>query len=136
MGLFIKDKKNFLWLFLLVFFAGCAKVQHMDELLALQSLSDNQDAQKRFLQREEEKFQNLLKDIKQEKLFVGLSKSGVISSYGTPILTSQVKDDPVIKDELMYRHPGQLFGSEKAFLYFDGNQKLVKAAVSAVSLQK
>jgi len=115
---------------------GCAKIEHMDELLALQSLSDNQDAQKRYLEREEQKFQNLLSDVKQEKLYLGQSKFGITSTYGKPILTSGMKDDPVIKEELMYRHPGQLFGSEKVFLYFDQRHKLVKIAVSADTLQE
>ena len=113
------------------FSLGCAKLQHLDELMALQSFSDNQDAQKRYLEQEEKKFQNLLADIKQEKLYPGQSKFSIVSNYGKPILISLVKDDPVIKEELMYRHPGQLLGSEKVFLYFDHRHKLVKVAISA-----
>lgn len=124
-------------LFILPFiFLGCAKLAHMDELLTLQSLSDNQDAQKRYLEKEEQKFQNLLADVREEKLYTGQSKFNIISTYGKPILVSEVKDDPLIKEELMYRHPGQLFGSEKVFLYFDQRHRLVKVAVSAASLQK
>lgn len=108
------------------FSLGCAKLQHLDELLALQSFSDNQDAQKRYLEQEEKKFQNLLADVKQENLYSGQSKFSIVSNYGKPILISVVKDDPVIKEELMYRHPAQLLGSEKVFLYFDRRHRLVK----------
>jgi len=116
---------------LICLFAGCAKLEHMDELLALKSYSDNQDEQKRFLAREEEKFQKLLTDVKTGKLSEGRLKSSIIYSYGKPILTTPIANDPVIKEELMYRHPGQLFGSEKAFLYFDQKQKFIKAVVVA-----
>jgi hypothetical protein len=105
---------------------GCAKIEHMDELLALQSFSDNQDAQKRYLAQEEQKFQNLLSDVKQQKLSPGISKLSIFSTYGKPILITEVKDDLVIKQELMYRHPAQLLGSEKVFLYFDAQSRLVK----------
>ncbi|MDP3143327.1 MAG: hypothetical protein Q8N14_05275, partial [Candidatus Omnitrophota bacterium] len=91
--------------------SGCAKIEHMDELLALKSYSDNQDAQKRYLEREDQKFQRLLADIKANNLSAGRFKSSIVSAYGKPVLVSEVKDDPVIKEELMYRHPGQLLGS-------------------------
>lgn len=121
---------------LICLLAGCAKFEHMDELLALKSYSDNQDAQKRYLEKEEQKFQRLLSDIKAEKLSSGRYKSSIISAYGKPILTSRIENDPEIKEELMYRHPAQLLGSEKAFLYFDQKQKLVKVTVTAASPQK
>lgn len=124
-------KKIILCYFLCCFIFGCAKIEHLDELLALQSFSDNQDAQKRYLEQEEKKFQNLLADVKQEKLYVGQSRFSIVSDYGKPILASPVKDDPIIKEELMYRHPAQLLGSEKVFLYFDCRHRLIKIAISA-----
>lgn len=123
-------------LVLLCSLAGCAKIEHMDELLALKSFSDNQDAQKKYLAKEELKFQKLLADIKAEKLSPGQNKSSIISVYGKPILTFEVNNDPVVKKELMYRHPGQLLGSDKVFLYFDQKNKLVRIAVSSNNLQK
>lgn len=116
-------------LFLLSTFAGCAKIQNLEELMALQSYSDNQDAQKRYLKEEEEKFSRLLADVKDNRLYPGQSRYSIISTYGKPLLVTQISDDPAISEELMYRHPAILLGSEKVFLYFNRKHKLVKTTI-------
>ena len=115
---------------LICIFCGCAKLRHMDELLALQSFSENQDAQDRYLAETEKQFQDLLAEVKQGRLKMGRSQSSIVSQYGEPILVTRIDNDPKIKEELMYRHPAQLFGSEKVFLSFNGKHKLVKAVIS------
>ncbi|MFZ5800066.1 MAG: hypothetical protein ACOY3D_01645 [Candidatus Omnitrophota bacterium] len=123
-------KSKLLSLLLILFLiCGCAKLANLEELLALQSYSDNQEAQKRYLKAEEEKFSRLLSDVKEGRLPPGQAQRSIVAAYGRPLLITQITDDPQISEEFMYRHPSILLGSEKVFLYFNQHRKLVSAKI-------
>jgi len=119
------SKRVFLIISFLIFLSGCAKMQHMDKLLDLKSLSDNQTKQEQFLLRQENKFQLLLADVKKGRLKKGISRGSIISRYGEPISAKEIQNDARIAEQFVYRHPEQIFGSEKVFLSFDKRGKLI-----------
>ena len=97
----------------------------MDELLALKSVADSQAQMDQYAQHQEKLFQKLLAAVQQKRLKPSTSKASIIFSYGEPI-SSKYLDELQAKEMMMYRHPLELLGSEKVFLYLDKNKRLIK----------
>jgi len=110
---------------ILIFMCGCVSAEEMRGLLTLKSLADNQAQQDKFVKTQEDRFQKLLKYIKNNKLKEGRSKRWVLAAFGEPYLTKEIEDDPIKVESIMYRHPDKFFGSEKVYLYFDEDNALV-----------
>jgi len=119
-------KKICLFFVFLIFLSGCAILEHKNELLTLKSLGDDQAKQEQFLKRQEKKFQLLLSDYEKGKLKQGTAQKAVLSRYGEPISMKKNEDQPEVSEQFVYRHPEQFFGSEKIYLYFDKDSKLIK----------
>ena len=110
----------------LIFISGCAILEHKDQLLTLKSLGDDQDRQKKFIERQEKNFKLLLSDIEKGALKKGTTRRQILSRFGEPISIKEIGDDPMFLEQFTYRHPEQFFGSEKVYLFFDKNQALAE----------
>ena len=113
-------KKFFLGIVSCVFLlSGCS--QNLPFLLRVNS---EDQALKQQLKVQEQKFEELLKDIKEGVLKSGIPKKSIIARYAEPIL--EIPDTATNQTKLLYRHPTDYFGSSKAYLYFDSQQKLLR----------
>jgi hypothetical protein len=119
--------KRIFLIFVSVFFLfGCTIIKYKDELLTLKRLGADQAKQEQFLIQQEKKFQLLLSDIKKGVLKKSFSRREILSRYGEPISMKKIENDFNISEQFVYRHPEQFFGSEKVYLFFDKNSKLIK----------
>lgn len=118
------SKKIFLLFLFVVFLSGCSVLRHKDQLLTLKRLGDDQAQQEKFLLLQEKKFKLLLSDIDKDRLRKGTTRKKVLSRYGEPIAFKEIKDDPLLSEHMVYRHPEEFFGSEKVYLFFDKDSNL------------
>ena len=108
-----------------ILLCGCAKVEHLDQLLTLKSLSDNQAQQTKLVESRDKKFGKLLEAIKSNRLSEYPDKKSVFNTFGEPIFIKKtVKDEKPI-EKWLYRCAVKMTGSEKVYLYFDDAGKLV-----------
>lgn len=113
--------------FALFVICGCG-----EPLRTLQALGAEQNAQQRYVGIQKHKFNLLMKDIKRAYLKPGFSRAYIISRYGEPVLVtdlSKTSSDATLKTRFLYRNPVGFIDSEKAYLYFDSNDKLVNFEV-------
>ena len=112
-------------LFALSFFGqvGCAKMAHMQELLTLKALSDNQAQQAKYVEREDKKFTELLEAVKNNQLHQYPNQKSVLKAFGEPILRRKKADNT---EQWLYRYSARLSNSEKVYIYFDREGMLTR----------
>jgi hypothetical protein len=106
--------------------SGCATVAHLDELLALKQIDNDQKQMDRCIKRQDAAFARLSADVHSGKIKKGILKQRIIAEYGEPIVTTSVNDGSSVVEVILYRHPTRYFDSDKIYLYFDASQKLVR----------
>ncbi len=107
---------------ILLFSCGCAKLSHLQELLTLKGLSDNQDDLNRYVEKQDKKFDQLLAVVKAWRLNEFSDKKSFLKEFGDPVLTKKLDNGT---EQWLYRYTAKLFGSEKVYLYFDNSGKFV-----------
>ncbi|MFH1655973.1 MAG: hypothetical protein ABH954_05135 [Candidatus Omnitrophota bacterium] len=118
-------KKLILFFVLCAFLSGCAILRHKDQLLTLKRLGDDQARQEKSIKIQEKRFQVLLLDYERGRLKKGTTRRRILSRYGEPISMKGLEGDPYIAEQFAYRHPEEIFGSEKVYLFFDKDSKLI-----------
>lgn len=99
-----------MYLLILILLFGCSPRLH-----TLISLSNEQKAQRNYLALQEKKYQQLVNDIKKDRLKIGLDKDRIIKLYGEPIAEKTINGQTVFS----YRSPTDFFPKEKVYLYFN-----------------
>ncbi|MDD5291929.1 MAG: outer membrane protein assembly factor BamE [Candidatus Omnitrophica bacterium] len=94
---------------------GCSQ-----QLKTLMIVSKEKAEQERYIDLQNSKFAQLLKDAKADKIKEGLNMQQVVHYYGEPLL---VKEEDR-KTVYLYRDAGEFFAKEKVYLYFDSDEKL------------
>ena len=115
-------------LILLPLLSGCAKIEHLPQLLTLKSYADYGDAADKYVDQTNELFVKLKGDIAGEHLKVGTASADVLTTYGKPILKERIsaRDAAAAQEKWLYRHPTEFFKSDKVYLTFDSVGKLAK----------
>jgi len=90
------------------------------KLRTLINVSNEQKAQGVYINEQNRKFSQLIKDIDNNKLKLGLKTKEVINLYGEPIDIKPVGEESVY----LYRDALKFFPTEKVYLYFDREDKL------------
>jgi len=96
-----------------------------ESLKTLKSVGDSQDEIEAYLTRQLELFNQLLVDLKNEVIKTGISKKRFMCIYGEPVLSEEVAE-PLGGVKFLYRHPTEYFKSDRIYLYFDQEEKLVR----------
>ena len=118
---------RFLILVMSVFLlSGCAKLEHLNELLTLQAFSDEKDAQHEYIEKQNAKFEQLLEMARSDSFKQSMDKRRVLKKFGDPIFTKDVSIEGVELEEWLYRYPIEPFGSPKVYLYFNNNDELIR----------
>lgn len=73
---------------------------------------------------QDESFDKLLDDIKNNRPEKGMSKKAIISKYGNPVICKEDGKGSGIEESCLYRHVLEYFPHDAAYLYFDRDQKL------------
>ena len=109
----------------LIFLNGCAKIAHLQELLTMKALSDNQDAQSKDVKKQDEKFKKLLEVVNNNQMSQYPNKKSFLKAFGEPIFFKEIEKDGQKLEQWLYRYSTKLFDSERMYIYFDREGKLV-----------
>lgn len=120
-------KKISILFFTVLVFCGCAKVKHLDQLLTLKGLADEQVAMNQYIEKQDQIFELMLEEAKAGTLDQYLNKRRILRAFGDPIFVKHVKGDGQELESWLYRYSTEFFNSEKIYLYFDPDGNLVKS---------
>ena len=121
----------------LVFAGGCAKLNNLQELLTLKSLSEDQDRQSKQVERQEANYKKVLKVAEKNEFSQFKTTEEFRKSFGDPILIKSIERDGTHLEEWLYCHPANVLKSSRVYAYFDPagqlvDSKFVKALESTV----
>ncbi len=117
------------WTFILIimfFAAGCAKLQHLDQLLTLKGLSDEQTQMGQEIERQDAKFERLVAAVEEGSIAKYKSQKSVLGQFGSPIFTEKVEEDGRPLEVWVYRYAARFFDSPKVYLYWDQAGNLIR----------
>ena len=106
---------------------GCAKVSHLDQLLTLKDLAGEQAAINRDIKKQDANFDRMREEAKAGTLERYSSKRKILKEFGEPVYTRAVEQDGGQIEAWLYRHATEYFGTDKVYLYFDVQGKLVRS---------
>ena len=125
----MKDMRKVLSLgFILLFLSGCAKLQHMDQLLTLKGVADEQKRQQSYIEKQDKKFEQLRESVQTDKIKKFSNQKQIFSKFGQPIYSRSIEKNGQTLELWVYRYMVQYFNSDKVNLYFDSDGKLVESA--------
>ncbi|MCF7887169.1 MAG: hypothetical protein K9L71_01985 [Candidatus Omnitrophica bacterium] len=120
----MNKKLQYLFIFLIFIFQGCALFTKAPQLLTLKRLGDSRKLMERDIEKKKKNLAKLINDIKTDKLKKGTSYNRFIRLYGEPVLEKLIDKDTKEK-RLLYRHPTEYFDTDKVYLYFNQEAKLI-----------
>jgi hypothetical protein len=105
-------------------FCGCA-LRHTSEIERLGDYGRNSNEQKRYVEAQNKKFEELVDAIRKGQISAYTSEEDFVKKFGPPIFEKNVfeRDDYAVR--WLYRYSQKMFGSEKVYLYFDSAGNLV-----------
>ncbi len=109
----------------LTVFMGCAKLEHLDQLLTLKDLSEEGDRLDKYVEAQNRKFDLLVEAIKSEKLRHYSHKNKILKAFGDPVYVEEITKDGQPVERWLYRYAKDFFNGEKVTIYIDENNKLM-----------
>ncbi len=105
--------------------SGCAKLEHLDKLLVLKDMSDEQARMQKYIEEQDKKFEKLLKAVKDRTLVKNVRDQSIVRMYGEPLGKREVEKNNQKLERWNYRYQMTYFESEKVYLYFNEEKRLV-----------
>ena len=116
--------------FLFSFLCGCTQVKqlaHLDQLLTLKAIGENHDAQTKFINEHDKKFEQLLAAVKADQLKEYPDKKSILKSFGEPTaVTRPALDGGQSQEQWVYRYALISKAKDKVYLYFDDRGKFIR----------
>jgi len=107
-----------------IFISGCAYLTHLDEVIFLKGLENNQKQMQAELAKEEKLYNKLKADIDNRRLKKLTQKRTIIHLYGEAVLCKPAEGANSFKESCIYRKPtGGMFG-EIILLNLDAQDRL------------
>lgn len=106
-------------------FPGCAKLAHLDQLLTLKTIGDNKALQKQYVDKQNQNFEKLLKVVQENKIQEYPSQESIRRAFGDPLFIKDIERDDQRQIKWLYRYSAEPFGSEKVYLYFTADGRLI-----------
>ncbi|HCI44939.1 MAG TPA: hypothetical protein DE315_05355 [Candidatus Omnitrophica bacterium] len=106
--------------------AGCAKLQHLDQLLTLKAVSDEQTQMGKEIERQDARFERLVAAVEEGSIGGYKDQKSVTGQFGPPIFTETVQEDGRPLEVWVYRYAARFFDSPKVYLYWDQAGQLVR----------
>lgn len=110
---------------LILVLGGCAIIRDFEGIMTLKRYNASQVELQRYVDRQTKLFDRLVSDIKADKLDKGTTEARIVRMYGDPIFVKNIDDGSPAKEKLLFRHPMNYFTSDKVYMYFDENKKLL-----------
>lgn len=108
----------FVLFFLVISLTGCARLRHLSRLLRIKRYSDNKDAQRAFVAKQDENFEKILKAVKDKSITQYKTRKEFLDVFGEPVLSRIQMKDGQETDVWLYRRGAEFFPEEKVYLYF------------------
>ncbi len=118
--------QRFIFLLIAFFLSGCAKLQHLDQLLTLKGLSDEQTQMGKEIERQDARFERLVAAVEEGSISKYKDQKSVARQFGPPIFTEKVQEDGRPFEIWVYRYAARFFGSPKVYLYWDQAGQLAR----------
>lgn len=93
--------------------------------MTLKRYNASQVDMQRYVDRQTKLFNRLIEDVKSDNLKKGTAQRRIVGMYGDPIFVKDIDDGSPAKEKLLFRHPMHYFTSDKVYMYFDENKKLL-----------
>ena len=106
---------------------GCAKLEHMDQLLTLQDLSREKDRMDTYVEAHDKRFKALVEAYQNQTLGRYKNKNRILRKFGEPVYKDQVDKEGRSLDLWVYRYAVKYIDSDKVYLYFDAKGDLVSS---------
>src|SRR3989338_5043387 len=113
-------------IFIPLFFAGCAKLQHLDQLLTLKAVSDEQAKMGKEIERQDVRFESLVAAVKEGTISKYKDQKNVTTQFGPPVFTEKIEEDGHSLEVWVYRYGARFFDSPKVYLYWNQSGELVR----------
>ena len=104
--------------------AGCAKLQHLDQLLTLKGVADEQGRLDAYVEKQDSKFKSLLKAVEDKSISHYSKKETIVRKFGDPVYCEDIQKDNQPAEFCLYRYAKKYFNSEKVYFYFDAKGNL------------
>ena len=114
------------FVFVCLVLPGCAKLAHLDQLLTIQSYSDNNAEKERFVKEADQHFEALVHEVKAGRLSRTMRQEAIRNTYGPPVYEQLTVGGGPVRTLWMYRPQFDYTGAEKVYLYFDEQGTLLK----------
>ncbi len=112
--------------FLFIFFCqGCGYLAHWDQLMTLQTYSQSGDQKEKAVERQNKKFDHLLKAVREGDLKDFSNQKKILREFGDPILIKKINIENQDLEQWLYRYATVYFNTDKVYLFFDGKGDLV-----------
>lgn len=118
-------------LIILFFLTGCAKLSHLDQLLTLKDLSEEQDRLERYTQEQDRKFELLLKAVEDGTIQKYTKARRILRDFGEPVYKEEMTQENPPVERWVYRYARRFFGSPKVCLYVDTGGRLLRWEIFA-----
>ena len=110
-----------------IFAAGCSKISHLDQLLTLKGLADEQEILNQHVQEQDKYFDLMLAEVRAGTLGRYAQKRDILAAFRDPVFVRDAVEGEEELELCLYRYATQYFGAEKVYLYFDTKGNLVRS---------
>lgn len=107
-------------------FTGCSKLAHLDQLLTLKAMGENKDQQEKFVKQQDQNFEKILQAYRDDRLGEFPDAKSIQKAFGAPIAVSEEMKDGVNRIKWLYRYSVKMLSSDKLYLYFSTDGKLLE----------
>lgn len=118
--------RAFILIFSLLALTSCAKLQHLDELLTLKGLSDEQAQMGKEIERQDARFERLVAAVQEGSIGKYKNQKNVSGQFGPPVYIENDQEDGRSIEVWVYRYAARFFDSPKVYLYWDQAGQLVR----------
>lgn len=113
-------------IFISLLLAGCAKLQHLDQLLTLKGLSDEQVQMGKEIDRQDARFERLVAAVEEGSIGKYKNQKSVSGQFGPPVYIEKNEEDGRSLEVWVYRYAAKFFDSPKVYLYWNQDGNLIR----------
>ncbi|OGX38561.1 MAG: hypothetical protein A3G91_02625 [Omnitrophica WOR_2 bacterium RIFCSPLOWO2_12_FULL_50_9] len=109
-----------------LFLSGCAKLQHLDQLLTLKDLSEEQERLHQHVKKQDDRFKALLGAVEDKTIGRYADERKILKNFGEPVYREEMAQGNQKFNRWTYRYTTRFFDSPKVYLYLDSSGHLLR----------
>jgi hypothetical protein len=109
---------------------GCAKLAHLDQLLALKAVSEEQQGIAEYARAKDERFEMMRAMVHSGDIRHYRGREEVLARFGEPVRRIRRDGPDGTAERWIYRRQTGYFSTPKIYLYFDRDGRLRRWAVT------